>query len=771
MSAMQMSWAAGGMTRRGFLTAGAAVGGGLLLSATWPMRRGFAQGASPAGDAAKAGDPGQAVDGAQPVTLYARISPTGLVTILAPNPEMGQGTKTALPMIFAEELDVAWKDVVIEMADYLGGKMGSQSSGGSFSTPGAWLPLRQAGAAGRQMLISAAAMRWAVPAAECSAAESVVRHASSGRALTYGELAQSASRLPVPEPGAVVLKSESAFKIIGRSVVDPDKARIVVGRQPFGIDVKVPGMKYAVFQKGPVFDAEVESANVDEVKSSPGVSHVLIFKGARRTLEGGAGHSVPGIDDALRGGVAIVADTWWRAQKARGKLRVRWNEGAHAGDSTPSFDARAHALFAQPAQQEVRVDGDPERALAGAAQVIRAAYSYPFIAHVPMEPQNCVAAYRDGRVEIWAPTQNPGAGRRAVAAALGIEPEHITIHMIRCGGGFGRRLANDYMIEAASISREIGAPVKVLWAREDEIQHDFYRPGGYHNLAAGLDGAGKLVAWRNHFVGFARGEQFARLAVPRAGDFPAGFVPNYALRTSKIAFGVPLGPLRAPGDNAHAWVFQSFLDEIARAAGRDPIELQLELLAAPLPGEGDGHGGSAIAPGFMAARMIAVLERVRDMSGWAGRHRLPAGTGLGAACYWSHLGYVAQVHQVSVHRDGTIAPDAVWAAVDVGGVIVNPTNAENQVQGAILDGISAALGQEITFDRGRVVQSNYHDYTLLRNARIPRMDVQFVKTDYPPTGLGEPAYPSALPALCNAIHAACGQRVRKLPLKAAGLKV
>jgi isoquinoline 1-oxidoreductase beta subunit len=747
-----------GISRRSFLAAGGAIGGGLLLAVTVPFGRGKAWGAG-------------IDDEAYPITLYARISPTGVVTILAPNPEMGQGTKTSLPMIFAEELDVAWKDVIIEMADYQGGKMGGQSSGGSYSTPANWLPLRKAGAAGRQMMIAAAAARWGVSPGECSAAESAVSHAPTRRSLTYGELAESAAKLPVPDLDTVALKDPSAFKIIGCSIVDPDKARIVVGRQQFGIDVKVPGMRYAVYQKGPVFDAEVKSANVDEIKAMPGVSDVFVLRGSQRQLEGAPGQPGPGIDDGLRGGVAIVADKWWRAQKARRALRVDWEEGPHANDSTAGFDAQANRLFQEPAQDVVRMDGDPDGVLKDAAKVIRASYSYPFISHVPMEPQNCVAAYQDGKVEIWAPTQNPGSGRNGVAKALGIDPEAITIHMIRCGGGFGRRLANDYMIEAAVISKQVGAPVKVLWAREDEIQHDFYRPGGYHNLSAGLSAEGKLLAWSNHFAGFARNEHFARLAVPGAGAFPAGFVPNYALRTSRIPFNVPVGPLRAPGDNAHAWVFQSFVDEIAHAAGRDPIEFQLELLANPLAGEGVGKGGNNLAPGFIAARMSAVLERVREMSNWKSRHRLPKGTGMGVACYWSHLGYVAQVHRVGVHGDGTVTPEGIWAAVDVGSQIVNPTNAENQVQGSILDGMSAALGQEITFERGRVVQSNYHDYTLLRNKKIPPMDIQFLKTDYSPTGLGEPAYPSTLPAFCNAIHAASGQRVRKLPISAAKLKV
>jgi isoquinoline 1-oxidoreductase beta subunit len=449
---------------------------------------------------------------------------------------------------------------------------------------------------------------------------------------------------------------------------------------------------------------------------------------------------------------------------------VEWEEGPHAADSTATFDATAERLFQDAPQGTVRLDGDPDEAMKHAAKVVRASYSYPFISHVPMEPQNCVASFKDGKVEIWAPTQNPGPGRAGVAKTLGVSPEDVTIHMIRCGGGFGRRLANDYMIEAAAISKEIGSPVKVLWTREDEIQHDFYRPGGYHKLSAGLDAQGKLVAWHNHFVGFARTEYFARLAVPAADAFPAGFVPNYALRTSRIPFNVPVGPLRAPGDNAHAYVFQSFIDELAHTAGKDPIDFQLELLENPVPGAAEGQGGNTFGPGFLPQRMIAVLNHVRDMSDWRARGRLPKNTGMGVACYWSHLGYVAQVHQVSVHADGTIHLEKIWVAVDVGKHIVNPTNAEHQVQGAILDGISAALGQQITLDKGRVTQSNYDNYHLLRNSKIPSFEISFLKTEYGPTGLGEPTYPSALPALCNAIFAACGKRVRKLPLSTAQLR-
>lgn len=738
-----------GMSRRAFLTASVTVGGGLLFTATMP----------------RVGSAAAATADEHAITLFARIAPSGAVTLIAPNPEMGQGTKTALPMIFAEELDIAWQDVVnIEMADFMGGKLGGQVSGGSFSTPNNWLPLRKAGAAGRQMLIAAAAQTWQVPETECTAANSVVTHTPSGRTLKYGELAQKAAALPVPDLEKVKLKDEAAFNIIGQRIHDPDKSKVVTGEQVFGIDFKLPGMKYAVFHKGPVFDAEVNSANLDEIKAQPGVSHVLVFRGAKRVLEDSPTMTAPVIDDGLRGGIAIVADTWWHAQQARQKLKVTWDEGPHATDSTAGFDAQAKKLLAEPAHNTLRVDGDPDAAIKRAAKVVRATYSYPFIAHATLEPQNCVASFKDGKVEFWAPTQWPSRSLPTIAAQLGIPQENIVIHMLRCGGGFGRRLANDYMIEAAVVSKEIGAPVKVLWSREDDLQHDMYRPGGYLNLTGGLDAQGKLIAWSNHFVGFARTEIFNRISYPYPELFPAGFVGNYSHKTSRIPFNVPVLPLRAPGSNAYAFVFQSFIDELAHAAGRDPIAFQLELLQGPLP---EVKTTPAIQPGFDAKRMIGVIDSVRNMSGWADRKKLPRGTGMGFGCYWSHRGYVAQVQQVAVSRDGSVTPQKVWVAVDIGKHIVNPVNAENQVQGSIIDGLSAAFGQEITFDKGRVQQSNFHDYPLWRNTKIPSIEIAFLKTDNPPTGLGEPAHPPTLPAFCNAIFAATGKRIRSLPVVAA----
>jgi isoquinoline 1-oxidoreductase beta subunit len=742
------------ISRRAFLAASGTVGGGLLLTAVIPF--GEFPGKSAAAELQN-----------YQITVYARFTRSGGVTILAPNPEMGQGIKTSLPMIFAEELCVAWKDVTIEMADYRGDKaLGGQGSGGSASIGSNWLPLRKAGAAGRQLFVAAAAQTWHVSESDCSAGEGSVRHAPSGRTLSYGELAAKAATLPMPDLEKVTLKDENTFSIIGKSVVDPDKARIVDGRQQFGIDVKVPNMKYAVYQKSPLFDSDVVSANLDEVRAMPGVRDAFVLKGAERRLEGPKGQPPPLLDEALRGGVAIVADTWYEAQTARKKLQVEWTLGAHDNDSSAGFEATARRLLAEPPQNTLRQDGDPDKALASASKVVRASYSYPFLAHATLEPQNCVASYANGKIEIWAPTQNPGSGRQGVAKALGIEPDDITIHLIRCGGGFGRRLGNDYMIEAAVISKQIGQPVKVLWSREDDMQHDFYRPGGYHDLTAGLDSTGKLIAFSNHFAGFARTEYFNMVSVPGGDEFPAGFVPHYALRTSRIPFNVPVGMLRAPGDNAHAFVYQSFLDELAHAAGRDPIDFQIELLKNPIKSSFPVHK-QPFAANFMPERMMAVMERVREMSGWTRRTELPQRTGLGFACFYSHSGYVAQIHKVRAAPDKTTLPEQIWIALDIGRHVVNPTNAENQVQGSILDGLSTALYQQITINRGRVVQSNFNDYRLLRNTQIPAIEITFIKTDFNPTGLGEPALASSLPAYCNAIFAATGERVRSLPINVA----
>ena len=398
-----------------------------------------------------------------------------------------------------------------------------------------------------------------------------------------------------------------------------------------------------------------------------------------------------------------------------------------------------------------------------AAHIVEAAYAYPFLSHIDLEPQNCTAHFQDGKIVFWAPTQNPGPGARLVAATLGISESDITVNMTRIGGGFGRRLRNDYMAEAGWISKQVGAPVKLLWNRQDDMQHDFYRPAGFHFFKAGLDGDGKLIAFSDHFVTVGRNGKPADSATLDANEFPAQLVGNLDYGQSVMESGIPTGPMRAPRSNGLGFVFQSFIDELAYQADEDPVDFRLALLGDPRVLVNSSGKPDALRD-FDTARMRDVLRKVAEMSDWSNRRLLPPRTGKGVAFYFSHLGYFAEVVQASVAPSGDIKVDHVWIAADVGSQIINPSGAEQQAQGAALDGIGQALGQAITIDRGRVVEANFDAVRPLRIDQAPPVEVQFLTTDHPPTGLGEPALPPAIPALCNAIFAATGKRIRSLPI-------
>jgi isoquinoline 1-oxidoreductase beta subunit len=718
------------LDRRSFLKLTGMAGGGLMLA--------FAVGRE-----ADAAAPAQEFS----PNAFIRISPKGQIFILSKGPEIGQGIKTAFPLIIAEELDAKWSDVVVEQAPVNPAVFGRQSAGGSRSIPDSWEQLRKAGALARSMLVAIAATHWKVPAGECTTRDSTVWHGK--RKLGYGQVAALAAKntVPVPDANAVKLKDRKDWKLLGGAYTGVDNRRVVTGAPLFGIDQTLPGMKIAVYEKCPAVGGKVRSANLDEIKKLSGVRDAFVIEGNGKTTE-------------IMPGVAIVADSTWAAFEAKKALRVDWDESTASKDSWRDFTQRAQTLAAKPAGDKVLgTTGDPDAALAGAAKKVEALYTYPFVSHAPLEPQNCTAWSHDGILEFWSPTQTADRALQTAAGALGLAVEKIKINQTRVGGGFGRRLMNDYMCEAGAIAQRYAAPVKLIWTREQDMAHDFFRAGGFHSLAGGLDAAGKLIAWRDHFITFSHdGNAPSSGADWSPSLFPGENVPNFQLSHTLLPLKTPTGPWRAPRSCSIAWVVQSFLHELAVAGGRDHRDFLLEVMGEP----------RALQGGFHTGRAADVIRLVTEKAGWG--RKLPEGHGMGLAFHYSHAGHFAEVAEVSVDKNKRVKLLRMTVAGDIG-PIVNMSGAKNQCEGGVIDGFSTMLGLEITMENGRIEQSNFNQYPLLRMANQPVVEVHFLQSDNPPTGVGEPALPPVAPAISNAIYAASGHRVRTLPLTREGFSI
>ncbi len=679
-----------------------------------------------------------------------RLDPDGAVTIVSKVPEIGQGVKTALPMLIAEELDVDWSRVKVEQAD-LADRFGNQLANASMSVPRNYSAMRRIGACTRAMLVQAAADLWAVSAGDCSTDRGVVHHRASGRSVPYADLLVRAAALPIPDPSSVPLKAPGTFRLVGTRVPGVDARGIVVGAALFGSDVRLPGMLHAVYVKCPVFGGQVRRANLEAVRRLPRVRDAFVVEGGKSGLLG------------LMPGVAIVAESTWAAISARRRLEVSWVEPSSPLSSWHGVAGQARDIASRAGTAELRRQGDVGEALQSAAAVVEASYTYPFIAHAALEPLTCTAHMRQDTLEIWVGTQSPAWARDLISRTLGLAPEKIVVHLLRGGGSFGRRLSSDFIVEAAAIALRVGAPVKLIWLREDDLQHDHFRAGGHHRLRGGLSAQGELIAWHHHHVTVAYDGQPQSPLHP--DEFPARLASHCLVEQSAVHCAIPTGAWRAPGANVHAWVMQSFIDELAHSAKRDPLEFRFALLR-----QRDRRSLREFVsrrPGYQYERMARVLRTLADKAQWGRSMR--SGGGQGVAFHASYGGYVAQVAEVTVTQ-GKLRVDRVVCVCDVGEQVVNLSGAEAQVQGSIVDGLSAAWLQEIDFRDGRVVQSNFHDYPLLRIGDAPSaIEVHFLTSENPVSGLGEPALPPLAPAVCNAIFAATGHRIRELPLKRATL--
>jgi len=727
------------LDRRDFLKSGAAAGAGLLI--------GFRLNAHAATDLAEE----QEKKPVNPFDAWVRITPDNRVTLILGKSEMGQGAMTALPMILAEELCVGWKQVNVEQAP-TNPKVYDHGTGGSGSVAGSWLPLRRAGAAAREMLITAAAERWSVNRDTCVAKDGGVLHGSRQNFLTYGQLVGDAAKLPIPDLKTVPLKNSSEFTIVGQSIPRIDAKEKATGKATYGIDARVPGMQYAVVARCPVFGGKVKSFDATKAKSIPGVRDAITIDAVAK----GA---------FTAGGVVVLADNSWAAMEGRRALKIVWDEGPNASESSETL----HKQFLENAGKAgkiVRNDGDADAALAGSMKKVEATYEFPFAAHATMEPMNCTVEIRADGAEAWVPTQAPQWAQDIIAGVSGLPRESVVVHTMLMGGGFGRRYQADFVMEAAQVAKATGKPVMVLWTREDDMQHDFYRPASYHKLQGAVDKDGKLAAWK-HFqtstsieaMWSEKGEENAENSEFGTAVFIPYRTPNLRVEYTLAKSCVPRAWWRSVEHSTSGFVVECFVDELATAAAVDPYEYRMRLIGddREIPDFVNPKEGKPLN----TARQKGVLKLAAEKGGWGSP--LPEGVGRGIAGYYSFHSYTACVAEVSI-KDKAVKVNRLVYAVDCGRP-VNPDGVRAQVESAAIYGLSAILHDAITIQGGRVAQANFNDYELPRIPETPKTEVYVVRSTEEPTGIGEPGLPVVGAAVCNALYTLTGKRVRRLPIR------